>query len=54
MMNYLVEFEGKKFQSISKEDISLNKLTEEKKIKNQELPNEMIDFLKKAKKNTWR
>lgn len=50
MMNYLVEFEGKKFQSISKEDISLNKLTEEKKIKNQELPNEMIDFLKKAKK----
>ncbi|QCI21195.1 molecular chaperone HtpG [Buchnera aphidicola (Hyperomyzus lactucae)] len=50
MMNYLVEFEGKKFQSISKEDLSLNKLTEEKKIKNQELPNEMIDFLKKTKK----
>ncbi|QCI16137.1 molecular chaperone HtpG [Buchnera aphidicola] len=50
MMNYLIEFEGKKFQSISKEDLSLNKLTEEKKIKNNELPNEMIDFLKRSKK----
>ncbi len=50
MMNYLIEFEGKKFQSISKEDLSLNKLTEEKKIKNNELPTEMIDFLKKIKK----
>jgi molecular chaperone HtpG len=50
MMNYLVEFQGKKFQSISKEDLSLNKLTEEKKIKNHELPNEMIVFLKKTKK----
>ncbi|QCI22314.1 molecular chaperone HtpG [Buchnera aphidicola] len=49
MMNYLVEFEGKKFQSISKEDTSLNQLTEEKKIKNNELSKEMINFLKKVK-----
>ncbi|CAL4324983.1 molecular chaperone HtpG [Buchnera aphidicola] len=49
MMNYLVEFEGKKFQSISKEDISLNALAEEKKINNHELKTEIIDFLKKAK-----
>ncbi|CAL4326539.1 molecular chaperone HtpG [Buchnera aphidicola] len=50
MMNYLVEFEGKKFQSISKEDLSLNKLTEDKKINNNELSTEIIEFLKKAKK----
>ncbi|QCI20030.1 MAG: molecular chaperone HtpG [Buchnera aphidicola (Brevicoryne brassicae)] len=50
MMNYLVEFKGKKFQSISKEDISLNKLTEDKKIKNNELSKEMIEFLKRVKK----
>ncbi|ACL30831.1 molecular chaperone HtpG [Buchnera aphidicola str. APS (Acyrthosiphon pisum)] len=49
MMNYLSEFEGKKFQSISKEDISLNKLTKEKKIKNKDVSTEMIEFLKKVK-----
>ncbi|AHG59914.1 molecular chaperone HtpG [Buchnera aphidicola] len=50
MMNYLTDFDGKKFQSISKEDLSLNKLTQDKKIKNDELSTEMIDFLKKVKK----
>ncbi|ANZ22672.1 molecular chaperone HtpG [Buchnera aphidicola (Diuraphis noxia)] len=49
MMNYLIEFKGKKFQSISKEDISLNKLTSNKKIKNNELSKDMLDFLKKTK-----
>ncbi|WP_422667377.1 molecular chaperone HtpG [Buchnera aphidicola] len=49
MMNYLLEFENKKFQSISKDDISLNKLTEEKKINNHELETKIIDFLKKVK-----
>ncbi|QCI20611.1 molecular chaperone HtpG [Buchnera aphidicola (Brachycaudus cardui)] len=49
MMNYLIEFEGKKFQSISKEDSSLNKLTEDKKIKNNELSIEILEFLKKVK-----
>jgi len=50
MMNYLSEFEGKKFQSISKEDLSLNNLTKEKKIKNDEVSTEIIEFLKKTKK----
>ncbi|QCI17865.1 molecular chaperone HtpG [Buchnera aphidicola (Acyrthosiphon lactucae)] len=50
MMNYLTEFQGKKFQSISKEDSSLNKITNEKKIKNNEVSMEMIEFLKKVKK----
>lgn len=50
MMNYVIEFEGKKFQSISKDDLSLNKLTQEKKVKNNEVSIEMIDFLKKVKK----
>lgn len=49
MMNYLFEFKGKKFQSISKEDASLNQLTKEKKIKNNELSSDMINFLKKVK-----
>ncbi|QCI23992.1 molecular chaperone HtpG [Buchnera aphidicola (Macrosiphoniella sanborni)] len=49
MMNYLVEFQGKKFQSISKEDISINKLTKEKKINNNEISQDMINFLKKTK-----
>ncbi|QCI22916.1 molecular chaperone HtpG [Buchnera aphidicola] len=50
MMNYLTEFSGKKFQSISKEDASLNKITKEKKIKNNEVSTEIVDFLKKVKK----
>ncbi|WAI11669.1 MAG: molecular chaperone HtpG [Buchnera aphidicola (Macrosiphum albifrons)] len=50
MMNYLTEFSGKKFQSISKEDSSLNKITKEKKIKNNEVSTEMIEFLKTVKK----
>lgn len=49
MMNYLVEFEGKKFQSISKEDISLNKLTKEK-VKNEKISTDISNFLKRAKK----
>ncbi|CAL4325475.1 Chaperone protein HtpG [Buchnera aphidicola (Protaphis terricola)] len=50
MMNYLVEFEGKKFQSISKEDESLNKLTEEKITNNNNIKTDMSDFIKKVKK----
>lgn len=48
MMNYLVEFEGKKFQSISKEDLSLKNLTKEKE-NNKETSIEMNEFLKKVK-----
>ncbi|AEO08256.1 molecular chaperone HtpG [Buchnera aphidicola] len=51
MMNYLIEFQGKKFQSISKEDLSINKFNQETKIKNNEISTEMIDFLKKVKKS---
>ncbi|QCI17286.1 molecular chaperone HtpG [Buchnera aphidicola (Aphis helianthi)] len=50
MMNYLVEFEGKKFQSISKEDLSLNKLVEEKITNKEETSKEIVDFLIKVKK----
>lgn len=49
MMNYLIEFQGKKFQSISKDDASINQLTKEKKINNNEISQEMITFLKKVK-----
>ncbi|QIQ42047.1 MAG: molecular chaperone HtpG [Buchnera aphidicola (Microlophium carnosum)] len=49
MMNYLTEFEGKKFQSISKEDSSLNKITKEKKINNSDVSVNMIEFLKTVK-----
>jgi molecular chaperone HtpG len=51
MMNYLIEFEGKKFQSISKEDSSIQTFSEEKKIKNTDLPKNIIEFLKKVKKH---
>ncbi|QNS01665.1 MAG: molecular chaperone HtpG [Buchnera aphidicola (Pentalonia nigronervosa)] len=50
MMNYVTEFEGKKFQSISKEDMSLNQLTHIKKVKNNDISEDMLNFLKKAKK----
>ncbi|WP_425619613.1 molecular chaperone HtpG [Buchnera aphidicola] len=50
MMNYLIEFQGKKFQSISKEDASINKINQETKIKNNDISTEMINFLKKVKK----
>ncbi|AYN24603.1 molecular chaperone HtpG [Buchnera aphidicola] len=49
MMNYLTEFKGKKFQSISKEDLSLNKLIKENKTQ-KEKSIEIIEFLKKVKK----
>ncbi|CAL4325537.1 molecular chaperone HtpG [Buchnera aphidicola] len=48
MMNYITEFEGKKIQSISKDDESLNKLIKEKE-KKQETSVEITEFLKKAK-----
>lgn len=50
MMNYLTEFEGKKFQSISKEDSSLNKLVEEKLINPEETSKDIVDFLSRVKK----
>jgi len=50
MMNYLTEFKGKKFQSISKEDISLNKLIKDKENK-KEISIDIIEFLKKVKKS---
>ncbi|QCI19001.1 molecular chaperone HtpG [Buchnera aphidicola] len=50
MMNYLVEFEGKKFQSISKEDSSLNKLVEEKSVNTEDTSKEIVDFLNRVKK----
>ncbi|ALD15411.1 heat shock protein 90 [Buchnera aphidicola (Aphis glycines)] len=50
MMNYLVEFEGKKFQSISKEDASLNNLIKEKIIEKEKTSQDTINFLNKVKK----
>ncbi|WP_343154154.1 molecular chaperone HtpG [Buchnera aphidicola (Aphis aurantii)] len=49
MMNYLIEFEGKKFQSISKEDSSLNKFIDEKSTYQKETSQEINEFLKKVK-----
>ena len=50
MMNYLIEYNGKKFQSVSKEDESIKKLiSNEKKIET-ELEKNMHDFLNKTKK----
>ncbi|UPT14813.1 molecular chaperone HtpG [Buchnera aphidicola] len=50
MMNYLVEFEGRKFQSISKEDTSLNKFIKDKPIEKEETSKETVNFLNKVKK----
>ncbi|HXK00501.1 MAG TPA: molecular chaperone HtpG, partial [Buchnera sp. (in: enterobacteria)] len=49
MMNYLTEFEGKKIQSISKSDASLNKLIESDKETTQFSKKDSEDFLKKVK-----
>ncbi|QFQ32290.1 molecular chaperone HtpG [Buchnera aphidicola] len=49
MMNYLVEFEGRKFQSISKEDTSLNKFIKDKPIEKEETSKETVNFLNKVK-----
>ncbi|QIQ41484.1 MAG: molecular chaperone HtpG [Buchnera aphidicola (Aphis urticata)] len=50
MMNYLVEFEGKKFQSISKEDSSLNKFIKSETIDKKETSKDIVNFLNKVKK----
>lgn len=50
MMNYLTEFQGKKFQSVSISDSSINKLTEENKKDNINInDNDSLKFIKKIK-----
>ncbi|HET9678748.1 MAG TPA: molecular chaperone HtpG [Buchnera sp. (in: enterobacteria)] len=50
MMNYLTEFQGKKFQSVSISDSSINKLTEENKKNNINInDNDSLKFVKKIK-----
>ncbi|AMA64946.1 Chaperone protein HtpG [Candidatus Arsenophonus lipoptenae] len=49
MMNYLPEFEGKSFQSISKIDESLEKLTNEDKEKQIEIDKQLRPFIQRVK-----
>lgn len=50
MMNYLTEFQGKKFQSVSISDSSINKLTEENKKNDINInDNDSLKFVKKIK-----
>ncbi|AKC32219.1 heat shock protein HtpG [Candidatus Pantoea carbekii] len=49
MMNYLINFHGKTFQSVSKEDESLNKLTDEKTIEQKETEKAFGPFIERLK-----
>jgi len=49
MMNYLTEFENKKFQSVSKADDSLEKLFSSKKTVSSKLKENFSNFIKKIK-----
>jgi len=50
MMNYLTEFENKKFQSVSKSDDSLNKLLSENKNKKSTIEKKFTSFIQDIKK----
>ncbi|MGP1956527.1 MAG: molecular chaperone HtpG [Arsenophonus sp. NC-PE1-MAG3] len=50
MINYLPEFEGKSFQSISKTDESLEKLADEDKKKQEEIDKKLNSFVERVKK----
>ncbi|WP_343377801.1 molecular chaperone HtpG [Buchnera aphidicola (Formosaphis micheliae)] len=49
MMNYITEFQGKKFQSISKDDESLNKLVKKNNQIDKNVEENINDFIKKVK-----
>ncbi|CAL4324889.1 Chaperone protein HtpG [Buchnera aphidicola (Eriosoma grossulariae)] len=49
MMNYITEFQGKKFQSVSTTDNSIDKLTNKNSIENKDNKNEILLFIKKIK-----
>ncbi|MGP1928770.1 MAG: molecular chaperone HtpG [Arsenophonus sp. NC-WZS1-MAG3] len=50
MMNYLPEFEGKSFQSVSKRDESLEKLADEDKKKQENIDKKLDSFVDRVKK----
>jgi len=50
MMNYLPEFEGKSFQSVSKTDESLEKLADEDKKEQEETDKKLEPFVERVKK----
>ncbi|AAO27137.1 chaperone protein HtpG [Buchnera aphidicola str. Bp (Baizongia pistaciae)] len=50
MMNYLIEYNEKKFQSVSKDDKSIEKLVHEQNSQNETYQENMNDFLNRAKK----
>ncbi|MGP1927702.1 MAG: molecular chaperone HtpG [Arsenophonus sp. NC-QC1-MAG3] len=50
MMNYLPEFEGKSFQSVSKRDESLEKLADEDKKKQENIDKKLDSFVERVKK----
>ncbi|RXK33327.1 molecular chaperone HtpG [Arsenophonus endosymbiont of Bemisia tabaci Asia II 3] len=50
MMNYLPEFEGKSFQSVSKTDESLEKLADENKQEQEETDKKLEPFVERVKK----
>lgn len=49
MMNYLSEFDGKQFQSVSKADESLDKLADENKAEQEEADKQLEPFVERVK-----
>ncbi|WP_272677770.1 MULTISPECIES: molecular chaperone HtpG [Providencia] len=49
MMNYLSEFDGKQFQSVSKADESLDKLADENKAEQEEADKQLEPFIERVK-----
>ncbi|MTC92010.1 molecular chaperone HtpG [Providencia stuartii] len=49
MMNYLLEFDGKQFQSVSKADESLDKLADENKAEQEEADKQLEPFVERVK-----
>ena len=49
MMNYLSEFDGKQFQSVSKADESLDKLADENKAEQEEVEKQLEPFVERVK-----
>lgn len=49
MMNYLPEFQGKKFQSVNKSDTSLEEIVKKNKIEVNKTPKELEKFIEKIK-----
>lgn len=49
MMNYLSEFDGKQFQSVSKADESLDKLADENKVEQEEAEKQLEPFVERVK-----